>query len=241
MDENLPDITVLIVATRGYVPLAQRLILQLRRITDDVKVQFLVLTDKPQENRSLLAVRQVGVPDYGWPELALRRYEMLLTAMPLVRAKRVVMLDADTSVYPHTRRGEIGAWRLFLDDSKPLFAVQHWDSQSISGNQPPYCYDKRSASYIATKPMLKSDGMYVQGAALGGNTEEFAKLLTKLNAGLEKDRAENVVATWHDESHWNHHVFHNRDQVRIISLTDWQRYFRTSDKGLETADQLRKA
>jgi hypothetical protein len=228
------DLTVLIVATRGYVRLAMKLIRELKTHPGVGKhsTQYIILTDKPD---FLPDYETCKVPDYDWPELALRRYEMLLSAMPQVGGKRVVMLDADTSVKWPSQ----SPLPLLLDDSAPLFAVQHWDSRAISGKPSPYCYDSRSMAHITGEEVRASDETYVQGAALGGDRDAFEGTLRQLDARIKTDTANNVTAVWHDESHWNNFVFHNRRHVRIIPDAVWRGHFNISDKGGLTGDQRR--
>ena len=57
---------------------------------------------------------------------------------------------------------------------------------------------------------------YFQGAINGGKTREFLEAIRHLSANIRKDLSRNIVAVWHDESHWNKYLS-QRNDVRVLS------------------------
>ena len=50
---------------------------------------------------------------------------------------------------------------------------------------------------------------YFAGGFNGGSSSEYLKMCEKLSQNIEKDKENNVMAIWHDESHMNRYFIDN--------------------------------
>ena len=65
-----------------------------------------------------------------------------------------------------------------------------------------FCDDQRSNAYT----LPSNRGAYFAGGFQGGATKKYMEAVKYMNDGIEDDSKKNVMATWHDEGHWNHYL-----------------------------------
>ena len=59
--------------------------------------------------------------------------------------------------------------------------------------------------------------IYVQGCLWGGKMPYVMEMIEELHKRTIADLADNVIATWHDESHLNKFYIEHRDEVFVAS------------------------
>lgn len=75
-----------------------------------------------------------------------------------------------------------------------------------------YERNPKSAAYIP----IDQGEKYFQGGLQGGKSEYFLQACEEMNAQIMADLSKDIIAVWHDESHWNKYLL-NRKDVKIMS------------------------
>lgn len=76
----------------------------------------------------------------------------------------------------------------------------------------PYERNKKSKAYIPWNCGEK----YVIGAMYCGVRQDFLKMSKELSLNIEEDLKNNIIASWHDESHLNRYIL-NKNKIRFLS------------------------
>lgn len=88
------------------------------------------------------------------------------------------------------------------DKDRPLCAVEHpgfWSKKNGT-----FEIDKRSTACV--NPNDRST--YFQGCFFGGFTKDFIKMSFACQKNIDIDLSNNIIATWHDESHMNRYFIY---------------------------------
>lgn len=89
-----------------------------------------------------------------------------------------------------------------LPEAEDLVVVQHPSFYDKKRSQYPYEKNPNSLAYIA-----RYEGkVYVQGCLSGGKSKPYIDLINTINNNTKIDNGNNIVATWHDESHLNKYI-----------------------------------
>ena len=197
-----------------------------RQISNDVRCKFYVFTDQTslalEHAKTLTAgssVMVIEVPNYGWPEASILRFEMISSVCEQAQEDVLMHLDADMVIHK-----PLGEDFLTASDSNGIFAVAHpafyksfsrqkhldrkirksslglftkWPLDSVEGS-----WETRSGvSEAYVPPALRK--VYVCGAVWGGKRDKFVPMVRALREAVESDARRGQMATWHDESHLN--------------------------------------
>ncbi len=161
---------------------------------------FFVFTDnKSLINSKLQDVSFIYQEKIGWPFDTLYRYQFFS------RIKNNLK-EFDYSYYINANAiivAEIG---------EEIFPDPH----SFIGSQHPCYFDKKSEEFIYERnpksiahiPFGNGEH-YVMGAFIGGKTGPFLRMCEKLNEQIQVDLQKDIIAIWHDESHYNHFLQSN--------------------------------
>ena len=147
-----------------------------------------------------------------WPYITLKRFEIINKARSVIEdCDWLVFIDADALVVDKITEEE------FFQD-KPFFGVHH--PCHALGMQPhttaPGAYDqnKLSEAYVDL-----SDGLppvYWQGCFWGGKVPQVCAMIDELEARVNRDLENNVIALWHDESQINKYFLEKGDEVHTF-------------------------
>lgn len=99
---------------------------------------------------------------------------------------------------------------VFFD--KSMFATLHPGYFDKSPNNLPYEVNKKSLAYVEKN----SISQYVCGGFNGGSREGFLRMTEQLMQNIEIDLSTNIIAKWHDESHFNQFVNQNSELFNIL-------------------------
>lgn len=155
-----------------------------------------------------MSPRRVALP-YGrlsWPYPTLWRYHAIASYADVFRAHEVTHLvytDVDMRVIHEVPE-------LF---GPSLVAVRHPGYVDQTWTDLPFCADRASTAYFAPS----ASSRYVCGGVQGGETERYLAAVEHLRGNILDDFRGGVMATWHDESHWNRYV-DSCDDGEIIVL-----------------------
>ncbi len=164
------------------------------------KKHFFVFTDNDKlRQRQDFDVTFIELKKLGWPLDTLYRFKFFLTIEEdLKNYDYVYYINANAMIV-----SEIG------DEIFP-------DPFSLIGCQHPCFYNKNLEEYIYDRNpdslsfISSGEGKdYVMGAFIGGKSKAFVKMCQQLNINIDRDYNKNIIAIWHDESHYNNYLLSN--------------------------------
>ena len=127
-----------------------------------------------------------------WPLVTLHRYDTMLQAERLLSHYDYIFYsDVDMAFV-----GRINAVEIC---GPGLTAVAHPGYRGTSSASLPYCRDSKSAAYLSPGTGVR----YYAGGFQGGLSNTYLDAMAAMAEGIADDEARGVMATWHDESHWN--------------------------------------
>lgn len=126
-----------------------------------------------------------------FPSPTLHRYKYFST-LARVTTDYVFYMDVDMKLVGRVDREILP----FKKEHQGIVATLHPGFYRGGGG---WCNNKDSLAY--TQEDLRNK--YYAGGFQGGRTKEYLKLCKILADNITCDEKKNVIATWHDESHWN--------------------------------------
>lgn len=140
------------------------------------------------------------IPPYSFPQATLYRYKIFNEAKEYIldeechgKIDYLFYCDVDMRF-----EGEVGDEILGSD----LVAVRHpgffkggWGSPNVN---------PRSTAFVPSYARKN----YYAGGFQGGRAEAYLKTCEILNENIQMDESNNIMAEWHDESHWNARLTH---------------------------------
>lgn len=262
-DPREHGVAVLTVATNRYLDYWKKMAASADRfLAPGSPLTFYVFTDHPKEAQQIESQLQrsrvitKSIPNLGWPDATLFRYEIFRASWYLVNEEIVMHLDADmklvspTPLYPGPerwpngiafvrhpgyRRPHLGA-RLHLYSRSPRMVkgdVEMWLRHGALGAW------EESQESLAYVPRNRRR-VYVCGGTWMGTRESLGNMVHLLTERTREDFARGVVAQWHDESHLNwfasthrHYLFDSQKcfAVGYLNLADIEAQIVAVDKG----------
>ena len=148
-----------------------------------------------------------------WPYITLKRFEIVNKAREIISDHDwFVFIDADALVVDRIDEDE------FFTD-KPLFGVHHpchfLKMQPHTESPGAYEQNPKSEAYIDLSKGLPD--IYWQGCLWGGQVPLVCVMIDELQARVNRDLKNDIVAVWHDESQINKYFYENLDQVHTFS------------------------
>ena len=148
-----------------------------------------------------------------WPYITLKRFEIINKARTVIdNMDWLVFLDADA--IPVTT---ITEEEFFTD--KPLFGVHH--PCHYLGMDPhtkaPGAYEQnpKCEAYVDVSKSLPP--VYWQGCLWGGKVPEVCAMIDELEARVNRDLENDIVAVWHDETQINRYFLERTQDVHTFS------------------------
>ena len=147
-----------------------------------------------------------------WPYITLKRFEIINKARSIIEdCDWFVFIDADA--LPVTT---ITEEEFFVD--KPLFGVHHpcHFLKMAPHTQAPGAYEQnfKSEAYVDTSKELPP--VYWQGCFWGGKVPNVCAMIDELEARVNRDLENNIVALWHDESQINRYFLERITDVHTL-------------------------
>jgi histo-blood group ABO system transferase len=220
------SIGVMSVATNIYLEYWKDMVRSADLVTNaDDNVCFFVFTDKPYEIKDFIikcknvSIQVFEIPSYRWPEATLLRYEIFNTFFDEMKTDHLMHLDADMIInsnpwksiksqvelnyiclvqHPGFWRPE-GIERLYLYARNPKLAYQDLFMQIKVGGRGAWDRNPNSQAFVNRKKRID----YFCGGAWFGTRDSIKGLVQSLAQQVSIDLKNNVIASWHDESHIN--------------------------------------
>ena len=191
----------------------------------DDNVTFYVFSDNPDSAEDLryklknVKIQVFKIQPYRWPEATLLRYHIFNSHVQELPSELLMHLDADmlfvTNPWDRIKKQLIsssvclvehpGFWRptgtakLFLYASHPFLGYRDLRLKFKRGGIGAWEENKKSSAYIDRKSREK----YFCGGTWFGNKKAICDLIESLAFAVQSDLNQNLIATWHDESHIN--------------------------------------
>ena len=218
-------IGILTVATKSYKKFWIDLANSVGKFNDsEHEIHMHVFTDNPEycesqvSNLKKVKFKFFKIPEYGWPEATIKRYELISTNREEIVGDLLIHMDADMLVRSSNFLSEfnlgsnrvglvehLGFWRpggasgLALYARYPYYLIKDLKIMFLQGGLGAWEKRKESRAFVSRRFRKK----YVCGAIWFGPREKVLKMVESLFADVEKDAQSGVMATWHDESHLN--------------------------------------
>lgn len=195
MGDNLMKIAILHVATRNYKYFIEPTTQSVERyFLPNIHKDYFVFTDDVDLKVSV-PITTVKVEPKGFPGDTYYRYHYFLKIKEkLQEYDYIYYLDADMKVVDYVNE-EV------LTD---LLGVQH----------PGFISDKRGTpedKQVNSTAFVEKENIkqYCCGGFQGGSSKEYLKLSETISKNIDIDDKNNILAVWHDESHFNKYLVDN--------------------------------
>ncbi len=186
---------------------------------NDCEKTIFAFTDRPTENYfkdQNVVVKQVD--HLNWPFITLFRFKMMnAISNELSNFDYIFFLDADLFPKSDITLDEV------VSKGKDLVGVQHpgnykWLKTRTNPEWDPL--DRTPGSTASVGDLKISDfgtEFYHQGCFWGGESSSILDMVAKLDNNVDLDLSNNIVASWHDESHMNRYFWDNISRVNTLS------------------------
>lgn len=159
------------------------------------------------ENKNIKKVYQ---EDLGWPGNTLMRFDMFLGQKEsLKEMDYIFFFNANCLILENINEKE------FLPDiniGEKLLAVLH--PYFLNKKRRFFTYENKNINSLAY--IKKNEGnMYFMGALNGGFTKSFLEAVEIMDKNTKTDLDQNIIARFHDESHWNRYLV-DRDDIKVL-------------------------
>ncbi|CAN2169019.1 Glycosyl transferase, family 6 [Candidatus Nanopelagicaceae bacterium] len=230
---------MLTIATNKYVHYWREMAYSLDRyLSMHNDVTFVVYTDQSQAIREMSSnlafskVEIIEIPSWKWPEVALKRYEVINSAISRIEQDYLVYIDADmVALSDIPKVTEIlenasialtrhpGFWRpdkpgkYFLYLRHPILATRDLRMWLKIGGLGAWESNNRSTSFI---PRSERKLYFCGGFWLGKKTD-IESLSNELMKQTDRDFQNGVEAKWLDESHLNRWAVSHKGEFKVLS------------------------
>lgn len=144
----------------------------------------------------------------GWPNNTLKRYEIFLNSKEkIIGMDYLFYLNANLLFLE-----EVSEKQFLPSNREKLVACLHPGYFNKQIKKYPYENNPLSKAYLDRKSNMK----YFAGGINGGETKHFMKVMEILKENINNDSKNNIMAKWHDESHWNWYLNNNLGDVKIL-------------------------
>ena len=205
---NKPKVGVLYICTGKYSAFWDDFYSSTKQqLFNDAELRFYVFTDNETilktENSDVTAIYCKSEP---WPYPTLMRYRTFLSIEPKYQdIEYLVFCNANLRVTSPVMYNDVFG-------GQELFATVHPGYEGKREATFPLENNDKSKAYID-----KRATEYVCGGFNGGEKDAFLEMCGILNDRVQKDLAEDIIAIWHDETHFNRFYAENRGRFNLIS------------------------
>ena len=181
-----------------------------KNFIEESEKHYFVFTDSDELDfeKKNPRIHRIYQENLGWPNNTLMRFDIFLSIEEeLKQMDYLFFFNANLLIKEKVSKDE------FLPDGdKKLVATLHPGFYNKKRKLFTYDKNKKSTAYIPSNEGTN----YYAGGLNGGITNIFIEAMKTMNDNIKKDSEKNIVARWHDESHWNRYLI-NRDDIRILS------------------------
>jgi hypothetical protein len=151
-------------------------------------------------------IEVIRIPNLKWPLPTLLRYKFFSDNFDIFHnISHLIFCNANLKFIDY-----ISLDMIFTN--KPLFATLHPGHYKRVPDKFPYETNKLSTAFLSKSP----SSIYVCGGFNGGLKDDFLSLSSVINKNISEDLDRDIIALWHDESHFNKFVACNRNLFNIL-------------------------
>ena len=173
------------------------------------KEYFVFTDDKELMEQHPNNVHVIKQKDLGWPGDTLYRFDMFLKVEEELKTfDYVFFMNANLKCEKTITEEE------FLPRDDQLVVVRHPGFWGLPSYRFAYERNNQSQAYIPYYS-LKGTG-YFAGGLNGGGAQAYLQMIRTLAKRIQIDDANGVLVIWHDESHLNWYIAHQKD-YKILS------------------------
>ena len=175
----------------------------------DVEKKYLVFTNGeiPEPPKNVIVYPQEHLE---WPYITLYRFKMIMKSFDDIRdCDYLLFLDADMRVVDKVTTEDL------IDDTKKYIGVHH--PCHYLGMDPhtkaPGAYEQnpKCEAYVDVSKSLPP--VYWQGCLWGGKVPHVCAMIDELEARVNRDLENDIVAVWHDETQINRYFLERIQDV----------------------------
>jgi hypothetical protein len=160
------------------------------------KIDIYIFADKPynEKHSDRIEIQVMEIKHSPFPYATLYRYKHFNQYKNTLASDYLFYLDVDMKIV-----GIVG--EEILPDESGLTATIHPGFWHGGGS---WCTDTNSLAYTTNR------NKYYAGGFQGGARDPYLSVCKLLSENIQKDEDRGVLATWHDESHWNCYLSNNK-------------------------------
>lgn len=219
---NQKPVALFVIATNKYLQFLNPLLKSVEEhFLKEIPVDVIVFTNHNEEelvgcehNLKRVAIKVHKVVHKPWPMMTLERYQMFDDLFQTAKQdlaevySHVFYCDVDMLFV-----ADVGKEILLDEGEEGLIATAHHGFLFKPRETFTFETNPLSAAYI---PPEQNVLYYYAGGFQGGTTSVFAKACFELSTRIKMDLDNEIVAVWHDESHWNRLCF-EQTPAKILS------------------------
>ena len=178
----------------------------------NVDKKYIIFTDGeiPESPDNAIVYHQEHLE---WPYITLYRFKMIQKCFDDIQdCDWLVFLDADMRVVDTVNPEDL------IDETKKYIGVHHpcHYLNMPPHNELPGAFD---VTMLSNACVSEDDDLsvYVQGCLWGGKLPYVLDMIKELDRRTTEDENNNIIATWHDESHLNKFYIERREEVFVAS------------------------
>ena len=171
---------------------------------------YFVFTDSPEiyfekENSRIHKIYQA---DLRWPNNTLMRFHIFLShEKEFSSMNYIFFFNANLLILE-----KITSEEFLPQKNDNLVATNHPGFYNKNRQKFTYENNKKSNAFIN-----QNEGKYyLAGGLNGGKTNSFINAMKTMRHNINVDKENNIIAKWHDESHWNKYLI-DRSDVKILT------------------------
>ena len=200
----MKSVGLLIIATNKYAQFVEPLIKSADSFffknDEDIDVNYFVFTNIELNIESDRKITYIDVEHKSWPWMTLGRYKLFNSNSDLLKSMDYLYyIDADMRFESYVGKEVLGD---IVGTIHPGF---------LGGRGTPET-NPRSLAFISEYTPIQ----YHAGGFNGGTSKEYLKMANKLDANIEEDYCNGIIAIWHDESHLNRYYVDNPPTISLL-------------------------
>lgn len=204
----MEKIAIVTIATGKYISLfdgLQKSIFE-KFLTVYDKTIFLFTDSDYTQSNNIKINKILHLP---WPLNTLLRFNYFNTIKEQLKEYDLIYyIDSDIIVYDNVNE------EIFPNNIEIIASQHFWEFKCTH----PYEDNKKSLAYVDTLDP-NFDPKYCQACFFGAKTDVFIKLSDDLKNNINIDLKNNIIAKWHDESHFNKYILNVPTKILPNSYT----------------------
>jgi hypothetical protein len=156
--------------------------------------RYFVFTDQQIDTGGNENIHIIHQEKLGWPYDTLMRFHMFKKVKQEALTCDYLFFFNSNMVFLK----KVTANMILPDKGHPFVATQHPFYYESTADAP-FETDQASLAYTD----FHQASHYVAGGLSGGFAEQYMKMSEDIAANIDDDLSRDIIAKWHDESHWN--------------------------------------